>query len=805
MGYWEVITPEASQNLIDNPSFELGTTGWTPGGNTFVRSSDQSLFGHYSGKLTYVTSADLVQYNVTLTNDQYTYTAYVYIPSDWDGGAIRLDAHNFTGRTVQEATTTTTTTGQWVRLRMRFTPASGDLQGNLMIEAASAPSAGKFIYIEAVQIEKQDHETTYIDGDQPGCTWDGAKHASPSSRTAVTTEGGRVYELEDLGFTVESQHGAGMPNVRHLSTRRIMMDGEEYQRAQVDPRIFRLRSTLSGSTMANFHAARRTFLESIRPDDQHQAYIFRYNGAGGLARELRARYDRGLEMTGPRGFSEIALWVQFIAHDPYWYRLGEASQELDNRATLTSYGLISRIDGLWSGCGVTSGATTGTDVFCMAIDKKNGILYIGGDFTGWNGISGADYIAQYDIEAGTWSKVGGSSDINNNVQALLVAPNGDLYVGGQFTNAGGVGAADLLAMWDGSWNAVGTPGITTTGVYALAMAGNGDLYIGGYFDDWASIANADDIVMWDGSSYSALGTGSSSGVLGLAFDLAGNLYAVGGFSDMGGVGAADRIAKWNGSSWSALHSTPMTTIIDDIVLAPNGDLIICGGNQTWNGVTLNSICRWNGQTFLPLGDGVTGTGSPNEGVFDTDGSLWVAGSFVDIGNIDELDKVARWDGSAWGPTEIEPASGVQFEGLALLDGDLYLGHDDDTTGETIVYGQATTVTNNGSAKAWPVLTIKRTGSGTAKIRAITNETTGRQVAFHYDLLEDETLTIDLRPGQRGCSSDARGDAWIILPGSDVTEFYLRPGDNSLVVLVSTTGSPTITAFVKWRDTDWSTD
>jgi hypothetical protein len=67
--------------------------------------------------------------------------------------------------------------------------------------------------------------------------------------------------------------------------------------------------------------------------------------------------------------------------------------------------------------------------------------------------------------------------------ALGVAPNGDVYVGGVFPQAGGA-LANNVAKWNGTvWSNLGTGLLYggTTFVYALIVVGNGNVYIGGDF------------------------------------------------------------------------------------------------------------------------------------------------------------------------------------------------------------------------------------------------------------------------------------------------------------------------------------
>ena len=61
--------------------------------------------------------------------------------------------------------------------------------------------------------------------------------------------------------------------------------------------------------------------------------------------------------------------------------------------------------------------------------------------------------------------------------AMALAPDGSLYAGGDFHEAGGV-TVNHVARWDGSqWHALDTG--TVGDVYALAVDAAGNLYAGG--------------------------------------------------------------------------------------------------------------------------------------------------------------------------------------------------------------------------------------------------------------------------------------------------------------------------------------
>jgi len=136
--------------------------------------------------------------------------------------------------------------------------------------------------------------------------------------------------------------------------------------------------------------------------------------------------------------------------------------------------------------------------------------------------------------------------LNGEVYALAVAGS-DIYVGGDFTNAGGKSYTDRIAVWRGSaWIPLGQ-GVNDT-VRAIAVVGS-DVYVGGAFDDVSGITAADYIARYDGSYWHALGPALlgpalNDQVRAIAVGRAG-VYVGGGFTGAGGFPNADRIALWS--------------------------------------------------------------------------------------------------------------------------------------------------------------------------------------------------------------------------------------------------------------------
>jgi len=318
----------------------------------------------------------------------------------------------------------------------------------------------------------------------------------------------------------------------------------------------------------------------------------------------------------------------------------------------------SATDDTWS----PLGAGMNEDVYVLAFDS-HGDLYVGGNFTSAGG-SGANHIAKWDGSA--WSPLG--SGMNGSVSALAFDSSGNLYAGGSFTTAGGL-SASRIAKWNGStWSALGSGvGGTSAEVNALAVDDDGHLFAGGNFTT-AGGAAANRIAKWNGTSWSALGDGTGGRVYAITFDSEGDLYAGGSFTTAGGV-TANRIAKWNGSVWSALGSgvsnTVRTLVVDgsDHLYAGGGFATIVGG------ATVNHIAKWDGTTWSAMGSGVSA--DVYALAADGSGDLYAGGEFTNAGVV-LVSRVAHWDGSAWSAL----GSGLDNTGRALAfagSGDLIAG------------------------------------------------------------------------------------------------------------------------------------
>lgn len=221
---------------------------------------------------------------------------------------------------------------------------------------------------------------------------------------------------------------------------------------------------------------------------------------------------------------------------------------------------------------------------------------------------------------------------------LTVPPVGDVVLGGIFSNIAGT-ACNNLATYDydlGTWFTLGTfPNDGTNNRVRAITSYQGELIIGGNFTQ-AGGASANRIARWDGFNWSTFGTGADNTVVSLAV-VDDKLYVGGNLTDMDGV-SVNRLACWDGSTWT----DPSTSFNQTIwaMCEYRGKLVV-GGTFT---APETRIAQWDGLSWTGFGTGIT-LGQVRS-LYARGSNLYAGGSFQDAGGI-AVFAAARWDGAAW--------------------------------------------------------------------------------------------------------------------------------------------------------------
>jgi hypothetical protein len=389
------------------------------------------------------------------------------------------------------------------------------------------------------------------------------------------------------------------------------------------------------------------------------------------------------------------------------------------------------------------GVPQGTNGEVLAMVWARGSLYIGGRFTAVGGVA-ARNVARWDghhwhsLGTGANNGVGGSyryTDYSTDrqceppasVHALAVAPNGEVYVGGEFAQAGHV-AAHGLARWDGHrWGTVGdfrhleetiiarreeqaslrwdegqrhytrpfqkhyrSDLPRSRPVRALAVATDGTLYVGGNFfyaaSTYAADTTASSVARWNGRAWTVPGQGVPGTVHALVAAAAGRVYAGGDLWDgqRAEPGVRGRVACWDGKAWTTIgtahnyYGSELGAGVPGIVL-PNGTLYAAGSGEGYTnylaGDTANSVARWNGHTWHYCGPGgLRGDAVITTLVATPNGHLYAAGQVED--SVGAHLPLLRWNGRTWQRLgRAQPAAATSLvRALAVMpSGQVYAG------------------------------------------------------------------------------------------------------------------------------------
>lgn len=325
---------------------------------------------------------------------------------------------------------------------------------------------------------------------------------------------------------------------------------------------------------------------------------------------------------------------------------------------------------------------TNSSVFAMAVSGTD--IYVGGDFD-HAGNMAANRVAKWDSVAHRWSALG--SGMNSRVLAIA-ASGDDVYVGGNFTQAGGI-SAPYIAHWNDAthaWSAVGgalTHTSTSPEVDAIAIATNGDVYVGGEFEKAGGVT-VNNIARWDGSSWHALSSGTGGTFHQVdAIAISGSDVYIGGHFETAGGSTRNNIARWNGSAWFNLSAGTGGVYPDVTAIAINGTSVYVGGSfvqvtDTTNGTqTVGHVAMWNGSVWSTMAGGV---GDPDVYALalGPDG-IYAGGRFHTLADgSTSANRLARWDGSAWHSVDgsgFTGSDGVKSNvyALAFMGDQMYLG------------------------------------------------------------------------------------------------------------------------------------
>lgn len=309
------------------------------------------------------------------------------------------------------------------------------------------------------------------------------------------------------------------------------------------------------------------------------------------------------------------------------------------------------------------------DGFSTSSDNNMGIIDEGDYQLFLDKSDGKAKLVVNDSTAPSFSTIGSSPSSTNGEIYTTSVWQGNLYVGGAFTNIGGV-ACNYLAKWDGSsYTCLGSG----TNSYITSMiVWNDELYFSGDFTTVGGSA-CSYFAKWNGSSFTCIPSLDYPAKTLAIWN--GELILGGDFiiPDCYSGNSCYRIAKYNGVSFSPLETEPLLGSFgaNDYVysIVPYGDdLIIAGDFSYMYGLPCESIASWNGDSISCLGGGDDSGGVISLAVWQND--LYVSGWYSVIGGV-TCSRFAKWNGSSY--VCVGAGADDPVQSMTTWNGDLYLG------------------------------------------------------------------------------------------------------------------------------------
>lgn len=561
-GLWEIVAPFSADDVNEctNPSFETGTTGYAAGGtNTIAVSTDYQWRGAYSLKATVADSFYVWAYSHTFLNANTSYylKVRVLVPSAYDISTISFSLVNYSGAsltTVKYWNSPPVSSSQieafdtWVEISA-IANIAADTSGSILISGGS-DKIGSVLYFDALYIST--NNGLYFDGDSPLAFWKGNRNASASQMDYRNRKHGEATNLDALYVYAGHPVGFDFAPLDVQTRARAIGSGSEFQHTYIGERPAQLPISIVGSSESSYHARKKAFENLLKPNKSpgQQAFILRSLAANSnTINHLAVRLDGDLSLKRD-GFTGKGI-MRVLATEPSWYEAGDHYAAMTRSTSLS----VSYILGwLNDGTGFSALGNTGTGQVNTIAISENGDMYLGGTFTNWDANADADRIVKYSRSAGTWSHLF-ASGASGSISDIIILDDGDLVIVGNYTNLGGA-AHNYAARWDGSTISDFGTGFNGSVVAVAFDYKHGILYFGGNFTLAGGVADTAHVAKYTLST--GVFTPMQTGINGLVNDLyvdpvSGDVYAVGLFSSASGT-TASNAARWDYAtqSWDAI-------------------------------------------------------------------------------------------------------------------------------------------------------------------------------------------------------------------------------------------------------------
>ena len=692
-----IIKPAVGTNYLKNPRFDPpdGVEDWTAYGPgvTIALTGSEQRFGAYCMQINPVAGVGSYATSIVPVSAGLSYTFSCYLKG---AAGVMVNISIRDNSLVSKASKNVTFTGYWQRAEVTWLADATASNYKVDILQTSSSTSSAAFYVDGVQFEQASAASTLMHGYAPGCRWSGIARNSSTIRSVENASGGQIIDLESYCHVVQAV-GLGHGDWNQTLTK-MTSGGDMYQDYTRKSRQFSLIVDFLGTSLGEIETNRKAVIDLIRPDQwEGQEMVVRYQGVD----------VNGVEATHPIDIRCVPLPATLVDTPdlPTYQRavlnfaipsgLLEGAYndggELDLYAEFAAEYIVKRdAQGNWcegpSTDGSYSSLVTGLNgaVYCMA-QGPDGKIYVGGSFTDAGGTTDADYLARWNPITEAWESV--ISGISGTVYTTTFDPNGDLYIGGSFHDLGSTDGDDIVKISDPE----GSPTISALGTglnyaaRAIEIDPSGIVYVGGSFTKAGGDGNNAYFAYYDNNTdtWSTVGSGLNGAAQAFSFAPNGDLYIGGQFINATTDGYGDYLCykRPDENVFKRVSISEPNDIVLTLAFDGQGRLYVGGAFTTIGSSNISYIARWNGNSWEALGSGVNGVVRGINIIYDGDPtmsksaySVYVTGDFTTAGGMTITDRIAVWRNGAWQALDIDlPGSASVNQVLKASDGSLYIG------------------------------------------------------------------------------------------------------------------------------------
>jgi hypothetical protein len=720
--------------------------------------------------------------------------------------------------------------GNWQWLRIPFIGVHG-----VTFEIEIADQEGDIVdntfWIDRLSVQKGTNMTWFcgygFGGDSSlHFRWEGEPMNSRSIHNGQDRRAGKMYDLDDY-MEVKQVLGLGMGDWEQRMTP-VLTGGALYQDMLELPRPFSIVGVNKANKMKDLMLKRKQLSLLLRPDGNDHSPINLLFQAINKVTGYPESEEVTIECvctTALKNMPDVDTvadsTLTFMKPDPYLYGNYYNGYRQGQDIEITSDNIIMRkANGEWK-------ALPGLDGMVLAVAfDSSGRIWAGGSFTGkirmWDG--------------STWVRPPGTNaDPNEEVRAITCLPNGEVYIGGVFTQIGTANIPKIARYkkdtnnnWD--WHTLKTgENIEGNAVNCIYPDQLGQIVVGGDFTTVAGqtsksialfIPHAND----NTGEWRTYGSAINSGaILSICDGGLPHRIAIAGQFDVGSSNpefmnmAFLLTDSGHMMSIGDVRTYPKSFFVANKIIKLNDSSLAYVGRFDFKNqdgeVIASGVGRYKSTRNTPFTTGLKtlSYGAGVQFIYQfADGTIDIfTDRFKFTYNDQDLGRFLRFEGGVWkrhpDANILEDSIGEELKIMTAahtIYGDVVYAGMWSGTIKLPAPPDVIPMVSEATAGTYPIIRV----FGTNRIRSAYNKRTGKTIQFKGALIPEKAwFEMILKPDNVRVMVDWKNRLDLVNVGSSLTSFVLEPGRNDIVIDTKpyvTDPKPNGDVYVLWKPRFW---